>query len=376
MAWQLLIVDDDADICGQVKDAMDGESHQNEDFNVISLTDFEQAFEVIKTSRFDLLIIDVREGEGPNSPGIEILHKVMASCFLPVIFYTAVPHLVSDLQNEAVHVVEKTGGVDSLRVAIKKAIDTDLPKTNQALILHLERVQRDYMWNFAVPNWEKINRDSDPATLAYLLARRFALSLSETGIIKFIEDLGGSPGVAHGTHPVLYYVIPPIAEHCLFGDVFLGSIADQKGYWILLTPTCDIVQKNADKLLLASCDILTDRIEYQKWQEALPEPSSKIIDNLKSILGDRGKERFFYLPGVIDLPDLLVDFQKLMTIQISDVSNLSRIASLDSPFANKLMARLLRYYSRQGAPDLDLTLIMERMGQAARQAAAAKVQGN
>src|SRR5262249_43606854 len=151
------------------------------------------------------------------------------------------------------------------------------------------------------------------------------------------------------------------------GDIYHGQIREHNGYWILLTPSCDMVtgRGKAELVLLARCLPLTEQAEYQQWRDTLPEPSSTIRRRLQDLLRnnrrDSQSERFFFLPGVLSLPDLIVDFQQLEALQREHMHELERLASLDSPFAEALLARFTRYFGRLGTPDLDVTVLLQRL---------------
>ena len=76
---------------------------------------------------------------------------------------------------------------------------------------------------------------------------------------------------------------------------------------------------------------------------------------------DNQSERFFFLPGALSLPDLVVDFQHLVTLQRGHMGELERLAPLDSPFAEALLARFTRYFGRLGTPDLDVAVLLQRL---------------
>jgi hypothetical protein len=43
------------------------------------------------------------------------------------------------------------------------------------------------------------------------------------------------------------------------------------------------------------------------------------------------------------------------------MDSLNRLASLDSPFAEALLARFVRYFGRLGTPDLNTEVILSRL---------------
>ena len=272
------------------------------------------------------------------------------------------------LETSVIQVVEKETDPVPLLAAVKKIFDTPLPTVNRALIRHLETVQRAYMWDFVAKHGAEFIDTSDHTALAYLLARRLAMSLSGSGIGQLANDLGDSTGISvvgNKVHPMQYYVMPPVEISPLTGDLYRGPIGQRDGYWVLLTPSCDVVKgrEKAEWVLLAPCVLLTKEKEYQDWHSNSSQTKKKKLKSLLSNNRSNGHqpERFYFLPGALDLPDLVVDFQQLVTLPRKQMEeDLKRLASLDSPFAEALLTRFSRYFGRLGTPDLDLGVVFNR----------------
>jgi CheY-like chemotaxis protein len=376
VSWKLLFVDDEEDVCREVQEYLEGEvvADPDEHPKVETLTDFGGALESLEARRFDLLILDVRLGPRDvareDEVGIMTLDAIRQRRFVPVVFYTGLPHLVQNLETPLIRVVEKTQGLPHLLGAVKEIFATRLPAVNRALLRHLEKVQRDYMWEFVATHWEQFGASTDRTALAYLLARRLAMSLSGPGIRQLAHDLGDPHGTvtAEGlVHPMRYYVMPPVQPAPIAGDLYRGQIGDQDGYWVLLTPSCDLVtgREKAEWVLLAKCLRLTAQVEYQKWAAGLPKPSKTAKDRLKDLLQNNRRnsqpERFYLLPSALTLPNLVVDFQQLMVLAREQIGSLERLASIDSPFAEALLARFARYFGRLGTPDLDVEAVLSSL---------------
>ena len=373
--WQLLFVDDDAEICKQVKEYLEGEriSATDDHMYVETLTDFDNALEALEQHRFDLLILDVRLGSQVSESkaeeaGIKTLKEIKQRRFAPIIFYTALPRLAKNLETALIRLVRKTEGLPRLLKVVEEIFDGHLPIVNRALISHLERVQRDYMWDFVEEHGPEFINTPDRTALAYLLARRLAMSLSGSGIGELAKDLGDSTGISvvgNKVHPMQYYVMPPVEKSPLTGDLYRGSIGQRDGYWVLLTPSCDLVtgREKAKWVLMAPCVLLTEEQEYKDWNNNFSETKEK---KLKALLSNNRSnrqqpERFYFLPGALELPDLVVDFQQLVTLPREQMENLERLASLDSPFAEAVLTGFSRYFGRLGTPDLDIDFIVDRL---------------
>jgi hypothetical protein len=93
--------------------------------------------------------------------------------------------------------------------------------------------------------------------------------------------------------------------------------------------------------------------------------SGPVEERLRAILRNNRQggqaERFYFLPGALTLSDLIVDFQQLVTLPRAQMTALERLASLDSPFAEALLARFGRYFGRLGTRDLDVGVILNRL---------------
>ena len=375
--WRVLFVDDEPETCRQVKEFLEGETITigGEPPIVETSTDFNEALTLLEARRFDLVILDVRLGShsvtaSADEMGIKTLTAIREKTFIPIVFYTGLPYLVRGFATPLIRVVEKTEKFSKLLEEVEHIFATRLPALHRALIQHVEKIQRDYMWDFVAKHWDSFGDTTDRASLAYLLARRLALSLSESGIQRLAKDLGdpSGMGVAEGTvHPMQYYVLPPVDTSPLSGDLYNGQIGQITGYWILLTPSCDIVtgREKAENLLFALCLPLSEQAEYTTWRDSLlgtkPEGESKLKSLLKNRREKLQPERFFYLPGALIVPDLLVDFQRLAALPREQMSGLKRLASLDSPFAEAVTSRFVRYFGRLGTPDLDVEFVIAKL---------------
>jgi CheY-like chemotaxis protein len=238
--WQVLFVDDDEEICGQIKEFLEGESLDVDGtpitLQVETLSDFSHALDKLQALHIDVLILDVRlvlqDGVEESDAGIHVLEAVKRKCFVPVIFYTGVAHLVRDLENPFIYVIRKTE-TPQLLETLEEIFASGLPAVNRALIRHLESVQRDYMWDFVVKHWQQYRDTPDRAGLAYLLARRLAATLSGPSIQKFMADLGDTTDVSQTeteVPPMRYYVMPPVEAAPMAGDIYKGTINGKGGY--------------------------------------------------------------------------------------------------------------------------------------------------
>ena len=51
----------------------------------------------------------------------------------------------------------------------------------------------------------------------------------------------------------------------------------------------------------------------------------------------------------------------MVTLPCDELNDLDRLASLDSPFAEAVLARFTRYFGRLGTPDLDVDFVLSNL---------------
>jgi len=365
--WRFIIVEDNEDTARQLVEILPTCVDSPDTVSTFVFEVFSEAAEALTHSRYDLLILDLKDDNDANfdsesePAGLSIFQNLKKSRFVPVIFYTALAHSVRPEQTSFVRVVEKTEDVTKVRDEARNILATNLP----GLTRHIEALQRDYMWDFISTHWKDYSLPHEQADLAYLLARRLALSL-EAEARRLARKLAGKTiplaDVAN-IHPMEMYVPPPVGSVRSAGDIVRANIDGQLGHWIVLTPSCDFEQKDRlFNVLLAHCVPLEKESEFLEWKG---DGSTEKAAFLKALIGDNREhsqaERYKFLPGTYFFPDSVVDFQRLRTVRVADFQQMQVVASLDSPFAEAVLARFSRYFGRLGTRDIDKQVVLKRL---------------
>ena len=373
--WRVLAVDDEEDIRRQISEHYAGWEHGEHRLEVETLADFSDAMDALERQRYDLVILDVFQGqavEGGDAKGREVLNEIKARRFIPVIFYTALPASVEDLQNPLVKVAEKAGaGFLPLDTRIREYLDLPLMRINRELSRHFDETLRDYLWNYVPEHWDEITgTGEDDATLAYLLCRRIAASLDQAGAEKLALRLPSSAGetsMAQGkAHPLRYYIMPAAPEGYRTGDI-LRKKKEPDSYWIILTPWCDLIEQGgkppkADHVLLARCLLLNEFDEYTGWTEGPPPGRVRdLIGTPYSRPQNKQEGRYHFLPAALEVADLVVDFQQVHTEPTGDLAGYNKIATLDNPYSESVVSWYMRFLGRVGTPDLDVDKVIANL---------------
>jgi len=343
------------------------------EIEVIKSNKFESAISLFDSYRIDMIILDLRDDsteiDGEQElRGEEVFREIKTRLFVPVIFYTAVAHRVESLANTFVKVLRKGEGADKIRIAIQEIYDTKLIQ----FVSHLNEEQRIYFWENILEKKTSISGNEN-SELIFLLSRRLSNILERDAVKRFIDgcQATGKCLSFDQINPVEMYIYPSIQDGFLSGDILKLNYSGYDRYYIIITPSCDLQRNKNDFALLVKCNLLRDQQEYIKYYDSFVKnnkDSSKISngikEELKKLMANRrkGKEgRYFYLPGTSFLPDLVADFEDVYKLVREDVKLETRVASLDNPFAQKMIADFNRFYSRVGTPDLDLDSILQKL---------------
>lgn len=393
---------------------------------VDSETSFDRALELLRQRHFDLLVLDVRDQSrtgqpqvGPDATGTEVtdadlglrvFKQVRESRFVPIVFFTALPQLVrgEDIAGTPfVAVVSKNAedGMGDLRASVRAVFDSTLPAIHRALLDHVDQIVREFMAEFVQRHWADLSSPSRKGDLAHLLLRRLALSLGEGGEVLSERLAGESVDLTpDSVHPMRYYIVPPVGSWTT-GDLITGprivpaavpsptnpsppnqdsmtapaspaTSGTTSTWYVVLTPACDLVEAHlkAEYVVLVECVPLIDTPECKTFLDSRPSPGEEPSSQAKSaerrlrrlMQNDpegRPKDRNFYLPAAWAVPNLVVDFQRVVYVPYGELTQYERVATLDSPYAEAIVAKFGRYLGRLGTPDLDIDVPLNRLRQ-------------
>lgn len=198
------------------------------------------------------------------------------------------------------------------------------------------------------PNWsqmaDSIGHDSE--RLATAIARQYASHTAE-----FLGQDGDD------WHPFETFIVPSyIDDRAHTGDIF--SLDD--GYWIVLTPQCDMVTSKVPNVLLAKCSL-----EVKGWEEKLnalrgatsnaqKEKAARFIRNY--VNQNLSPSKHFLPPVPGQSRPLLVQFGEIQTMPLDKLNEIldARVAAVSAPFLSNLVQRFGAFISRTGQPNTNI----------------------
>jgi CheY-like chemotaxis protein len=364
--WNILTVDDEPERQEDLKRVLSSRMDDNQ-FIFTCVNSFDEAIQKIKTSRFDIVFLDVHENTGDPDPALApqeedqqgeiLLQKIKSTLFVPVVFYTGFAQKVEHLVSPFVKVVAKGTENDVLRTAVKDILATGLPE----LAKHIEEKSRTYMWESLSSVLNDSQAQVEPTDLSLLMARNLAKNLSQ----KVIKDIIGVDN--NKINPLEMYLYPADTTMCNPADIYQKA---DGSYWMILTTACDFEQCKAENVLMANVIPIAEHPLYAAWQEQdviykslTPEkqqekkskkPLNIAMDCVRRLVKGGAGERYKFLPGTFFLPDCIVDFQNLANEPMAEKAGYELICSLDNPYREELLHLFSKYYGRIGTPDYDI----------------------
>lgn len=358
MNLEVLFIEDDEKLGQNLKKSFDDVTISGYTLRTSVINLFEDGISAIQNSDFDLVVLDLYKDKDikDEEAGIKVLNAIRKSAFIPVVFYTGHAYKITNLISEVVGVVSKGDGIDTLMKELERIVNSKIGILKSQIYGHLRESLRKYFWETVDAEKKVFVPGKSDVSLGYLLLRRFANSLSKENIKQL---LGDDKIKTDKAHPMEFYIFPSSG-----GEYEAGEILFRDGvFYTVLTPTCDFIQegerpRRVGKVLLGITTGLKDTTEYKKFIES---KSNNNLKELAKLIESRKSDRYFFLPGTPFLPNLLLDFQNKVMYDYEELKNFSRVAKLDDPYAQSMVAGFIRYYNRIGFPDIDSDYIIANM---------------
>jgi len=356
MTINILMVDDDPVQNRQIKKLLELENIDGENILVTNKSSLDEVKKNITDyENFDIIILDVYDKKKKSNIGEKILIEIKKNFFIPIIFYTGFSHLIEDHKSEIIRIVNKSEGSDGIIREIKNISNSNLLSFKKKLKNYLNENIRKYLWDHIHDNWENIRSEIEETSLDYLLIKRLGNALSE----RYIGEILGPDAQCVKKHPLECYIYPPLKAEIDSGDI----IKKGEEYFLVLTPSCDLVVREngkikAEHILLVELIKLKDTSEYKEYLENQTVKNEK---NLKNIISNNKSERYFFLPKTWFLENMVIDFQKIRSVEYNKISEYQKIIELDSLHLSSILANFIRHYDRIGTADLDHEKLLQKI---------------
>ncbi|PZR26414.1 MAG: hypothetical protein DI535_14180 [Citrobacter freundii] len=314
---------------------------------------FDEGKKALETPYYDAAIIDLKLSGSDELEGKKLVEDVYQKLRIPIIIYSGSIDQIDTfpeniLLKKRLRTEKLTSILEEIILIYNTGI-TSLLKPAGKIDTKLTQI----FWNHLSNDLELWTKDNNPDTLL-----RYILS-------HFQEYLEIDPvGDFQQYHPSEVYIRPAIKSNFHTGDL----IRYNKAMFIILTPACDIVInykpgqgaelgkkiafRKSDTMLLAS--VLEFDIKTMCLNKNGEIDKGKIGEFVRN-----GSYRYHYLPPYLNPSGYVIDFQSLQSVKYDE--QITKIASISSPFIKDIISRFSSYYSRQGQPTFNQEKIIDNL---------------
>lgn len=371
--YRVLIVEDEVDIAEELSEMLVEELSDLGTLDIHVENDFDEAERLLESQAFDLVVLDVRDATRggspahPNLQGRELYDRIAKTRWVPVVFCTGLAEQVSDLAKPPLIQVVPKNRLDDAVTAIRDGLESGVPALTRHITALVDEHVRGFLRDEIATNWNRLEA-VDRSQIAPALVHRLAAWLKENAVEALGAALGSSEDRVMGhASTARMYLMPPVTKHVTAADILRDS---QDGWWVVLTPACDLYED------LPSGGNRAAKAEYVRLAKAVPLSEAPLMARwVKAGSPGKGRERnaalemfrgnsarYRILPKYLDIPDLLVDFEIVQSVPLAEVRSWTRVATLDSPFAEAMLTSHGHTVARIGTPDVDFENIKQSLG--------------
>lgn len=320
-------------------------------FNGTFATTKQQALKILSRTRMDCAVIDLRLPEGNADDGTghplgnDVLKVLLQETGIPAVVYSGFEEEASDdVKGSNIKVYGKQGGMPEKilnEFALQVDLMTAMEITRNNIGKETARLFNQSIWKRWEDRWsseENTNMISEVITRQ--TASHVASSLSPSEVYH---------------HPDEFYTVPSLVSDRLdTGDL----LEFDSGIHIILTPRCNMANKNPSYIILALCT------EIEGWRDRL-NGSNRVREKAEKELKQHATQGHaiasHFLPPLDGRGPWIVDFQEMRTIESKEISELvlKRFASVAPHFVPNLVQRYSTYLGRIGQPDIDTNLLIQ-----------------
>ncbi len=306
---------------------------------------------------FDGAIVDLRLNGG-GSEGNEIIRKIKESYFrIPVAILTGTPaNADADDTYLGIFMKGETSYMELFN-QLSGIYDTGLTRIlggRGRIEETLNQVFRECLLRKGcLKKWVEYGKDNpeqtEKALLRHTVNHLMHLLDDDTDLFK----------------PEEVYIFPPLQEGIRTG----GIVRSRKGesYFVILNPACDlVVRKNGsfktDCILVA--EVKKKEIVAGIVLKDIVKPDRRKV-KIGELLKNNYTNYYHWLPPTDFFEGGFLDFRHIATVspEVFGQEFEKPHIQISSPFVKDIIARFSSYYARQGQPEIENSLFVERLAQ-------------
>ncbi len=373
MTCRILIIEDDAGMAASLEDTLRRELGEGK-IEVIHVDDFGKAPNEIANRQPDIVILDIfdEQIEQPAKDAVKpAWDTVWAAHFCPVVFHSAQEDQDYKSINHPFVRYEIKGAGSQGRVA--NHIKSFAPEIEglRTVRQELSRSAGETLRDVGPLIWQSGNPTTEQTDLFLRVARR-----------RMAAALDYTAEPEKQTQAWEQYIYPPIGSDLLTGDLIRVTTESETGptaYHVVLSPSCDLARGPGRnpllQILVADCVPIQDFLVAANVLPANVDSTKPLTSGQrKNLLSQLSKDQIAGLTVMPELPNVLplmaANLKKLSLLPYCDIApkkdenkRFFRVASVDSPFRERLAWAYLQVAGRPGVPDVDRNALADSIAQ-------------
>lgn len=322
--------------------------------------DFQKALDRVKSVGTDILVLDLYEDPVNQPEGQPIWKQIWTTNFCPIIFHTAHerpedPALPED--HPFVRFIQKGPGSDD---QVARDVEHFLPHVSaiRSVIEEIGTVVQNVLKDVSPQIWKSQSTPQYDETLMRSARRRVAAMMDLKTLLTDKQMQNWEQ-----------YIVPPMTSHPLLGDLILIDQMEPTqpaSYRLVLTPSCDMVsgRQKVKQVLVARCIEIS---HYVRSTGLLDSKDDTKQQRLPSFLTQDQCGGCIPLPEYPDVvPLMAADLRDLELLPIEEIAGPQSstakyriVASIDSPFRERIAWAYLQLAGRPGVPDCDMQVFID-----------------
>lgn len=342
MNYKLLIIDDNQSEVAEIKD----KNFSTQDYNIVNIyeKDFDKGLGIIENQNIDVLVLDLKKEVTSDYPGKEIFDDIWLgeNTFIPIVVFSTNIDAVEKIEKHPLIYVFNKSEEEKVIKALEEQIFPKLHKIN-SFRKKINEYFREGLRVFA---------QTDETDSLHMMT-------------QYVKNYLDNEFVNTAINPRIQYIILDEYKALYSCDILEKIVQDENipKYCVIMTPSCDLQKKvNGEDVYIK--DVFCKIIE--EYTKESPSPT-KFIKSHANNGGDQDT-------GIICLPNIkfnenaefekmyinvkksfLIDQKKIsLNPNEKDAERYSyrKIASISSPFRERIIDMCYGHLSRIGVPTL------------------------
>jgi CTP synthase len=319
---------------------------------------FQKAPDELKWFRPDVLILDLAEGINEVNAAAPSWDFVWKHHFCPVIIHSAYDASTYEPRNHPFSRYERKTSESIAKVVNLLKEFVDHIDGIRALRNEIETRIANSLREVSPLVWQEHAQPAERREMLLRITRR-----------RVAASLDSSTNSTDQVKAIEQFIYPPLEKNILAGDVLVkrnSNLNLPESYRVVLTPSCDLVPEEGrspiEDVLLAQCVAVTDKEIIRRF--GLQADHADLVGQLgRRLKGDYRSDEIVF-PSLHGLwPAMVVDLKRLELLKLQkvaldkddrlDQTDFFRVASMDSPFRERVTWRYVETTGRPGLPVLD-----------------------